>query len=178
MPFFIRPCNLEMDTTAYIQYLIKHQARLNLPYAFAAKLSFFSSPISMGRAVLMFEDEPYGILGAAGFVYGTGANDYEDRHICHVEVAYLQEEYRSTMLFMRMLNGLLAEMKAGNPGVSRVQFWIPANQEQLEKLCARFAVWPCSVKSTGVSGDQHLSFYSFSFAKLEEYCSRFHFANT
>ncbi len=72
MEFMFRPCELEMDDELYIQFLLEHHNNLNLPYEFAVKLSFLSSPLIAGKAMLILREEPYEVVGAAGFVFGTG----------------------------------------------------------------------------------------------------------
>ncbi|WP_409343597.1 hypothetical protein [Paenibacillus sp. MBLB4367] len=171
MFFEFRPCTLEMDYDAYIKFLLRHHDELNLPYKFAMKLSFLGSPLLLGKAVLAISEEPYEIVGAAGFVYGTGANDYEDTHICQVEVAFIRKEYRRTSLFIRGLRALLDEMKAGNPDVEKIQFWTSASadKEELGTLLSKISALPGSTKSIV----NRLSFYTISFHELESYCHRF-----
>lgn len=169
MLFQFRPCNFEMDYETYIRFLLQHHDELNLPYPFAVKLSFIGSPLLFGKAMLIFSEEPYDVVGAAGFVYGTGPNQYEDRHICQVEVAFLLREYRCTSLFMQGLHALVGEMKAGNPDVEMVQFWTSENQAGLEKLFSKFHALPGSNRFTV----NNLVCHQISFHELEAYCSRF-----
>lgn len=169
MPFLFRPCSFEMDYEAYINFLLRHHNELNLPYPFALKLSFISSPLIFGKAMLIFSEEPYQIVGAAGFVYGTGPNRYEDRHICQVEVAFLQREYQRTLLFRQGLQVLLDEMKAGNPDVEKVQFWASEDQAELESLFSKWDALPGSERFTV----NHLVCHRISFHELERYCRRF-----
>lgn len=166
MRFEYRSCELEMDYVAYIKFLLQHHAELNLPYAFAPKLSFISSPLIFGEAMLIYSDEPHQIVGAAGFVYGTGANNHEDRHICQVELAFLQEDYRSTFLFVRGLQALLRLMKAGEAGVKCVQFWVSESEGELQTFFSRFLSLPGSEKQI----INNLSLYKIPFHELEAYC--------
>lgn len=169
MSFLFRPCNMEMDHQAYINFLLEHHDELNLPYSFAVKLGFISSPLMFGQAVLIFSEETYRIVGAAGFVYGTGPNGYKDRHICQVEVAYLEPEFRQTSLFMQGLLVLIGQIKAGNPEVETVQFWAAETQAELERIFSRFNGLPGSNRFTV----NHLTCHQFSFHELETYCRRF-----
>ncbi|TMV50926.1 hypothetical protein FE783_09710 [Paenibacillus mesophilus] len=169
MPFQFRPCTVEMDYKAYIHFLLQHHAGLNLPYPFAMKLSFISSPLLFGKGMLIIDEEPYEIAAAAGFVYGTGANEYKDRHICQVEVAFIRSEYRRTFLFIRGLQALVDEMKAGNPDVEQVQFWTSAEQGESEKLFSKFGALPGSTKTLV----NDLAFYTVPFRELEALCRRF-----
>ncbi|GAA3407005.1 hypothetical protein ACFFNY_00005 [Paenibacillus hodogayensis] len=169
MTYLFRSCELEMDYEAYVRFLLQHHDELNLPYSFSLKMSFFSSPLFLGRALLVYTEEPYEIVGAAGFVYGTGANDYEDRHICQVEIAFLRKGYRRTSLFLRGLQTLLALAKEGNPEVERIQFWLAADQQGLKRLLTKFAALPGSTSSVV----NNLTLHSVSIRELEAYCRRF-----
>lgn len=169
MSYEFRPCELEMDFTAYIKFLIQHQAELNLPYSFAMKLSFIASPLIFGKAMLVFSEEPYQIVGAAGFVYGTGAEEYNDRHVCQVEVAFLKSEHRRTTLFMRSLQKLVELIKAGEPAVQQLQFWAPADDADLNKLLSNFLAWSGSTSNV----TNNMAFYTIPFRELESYCRRY-----
>ncbi|NOU93738.1 hypothetical protein GC093_10960 [Paenibacillus sp. LMG 31456] len=169
MSYQFRLCNFEMDYEGYIKFLLEHHDELNLLYPFAVKLSFISSPLIFGKAMLIFSEDPYQIVGASGFVYGTGPNNYEDRHICQVEVAFLQREYRCKPLFIKGLKVLIAEMKAGNPDVETVQFWASDGQMELEGLFSKFNSLPGSNRFTV----NNLVCYQISFRELETYCRRF-----
>lgn len=169
MSFAFRLCTLEMDFDAYVTFLLRHDRELGLPYPFPVKLSFLSSPLILGKAMLVISEEPYDIVGAAGFVYGTGPRDYEDRDVCQIEVAFLREGCRRSLLFARGLQALVAEMKAGNPDVSQVQFWAPAAPEEpQERLFGRLSALPGA--SRAVVND--LALYTVPFVELERYSRR------
>ncbi|CAG7648552.1 hypothetical protein PAESOLCIP111_05622 [Paenibacillus solanacearum] len=152
-----------------MKFLLRHYTDLNLPYDFAVKLSFISSPLLFGKAMLILSEEDYDVVGAAGFVYGTGPNGYEDRHICQVEVAYLRPEYRRTTLFMQGLLKLLGEIQSGGPEVEIVQFWVTEGQSEEDKLFSKFIGLPGS-KRFLVNG---LACHQVLFRELEDYCSKF-----
>ncbi|WP_438447014.1 hypothetical protein [Gorillibacterium sp. sgz5001074] len=173
MNVLFRACRLEMDYEAYMDFLLRHAGELNLPYPFAMKLSFLASPLILGQAMLIFTEEPYEIVGAAGFVYGTGPGEYQDRHLCQIEIAYLRPEHRSTTLFARGLQELTALMRAGNPEVRQVQFWAPEDRKELGSLFAKLTALPGSSKS--VSGP--LALYSVLFDELAAYCRELRPAN-
>ncbi|MEI7024081.1 hypothetical protein WBG83_00035 [Paenibacillus sp. y28] len=132
------------------------------------KLSFLCSPLMFGKALRIMDEETYEMVGAAGFVLGTGANHYEDREICQVEVAFIRKEYRSSPLFVQLLESLVATMKEANPDLAQVQFWVPAEQKDLDRLCSKFLALPGSVKSVV----NKLAFYTVPFPALEAYCRR------
>lgn len=170
MQFLFRPCVFEMDHQAYMNFLIVRHDELNLPYPFAMKLSFISSPLMHGKAMLVFEEESYELVGAAGFVYGTGADDYEDRRIVQVEVVYVSKPYRGGALFSRFLRAMVDLMKEEEPNVRRLRFWASARDSVQERLFTKFLALPGSTSHTAENG---LTFYEAEFLELEAYCQRF-----
>lgn len=169
MAYEIRSCEFELDFELYIQFLLQNHDKLNLPYPFGMKLSFLSSPLILGNAMLIYQEETHEIIGAAGFVYGTSANEYEDRSICQVEIAFIRNEYRRTAVFARSMQFLVNLMKAGNPEVEQVQFWTVTGHDELDKLLSRFNALPGSSQSSG----DNLTFYTMPYRELETYCHKF-----
>lgn len=163
-----RLSQFEMDLELYISFLLEHHGELNLPYSFAMKLSFIASPLVLGKALMIFNEEPYEMIGTAGFVYGTSAHDYEDRHICQVEVAFIQKAYRQTSVFAQGLRELVRVIKADNEAVQQVQFWTPVDQPDLDRLLGRFTLLPHATKSIV----NNMAFYTIPFDELESYCNR------
>jgi hypothetical protein len=168
MSFEFRICEFEMDHEAYMDFLLSHHDELNLPYPFAMKLSFISSPLFLGKAMLVINEESYHMVGAAGFGYGTGPGDYEDKHICQIEVAFIEEGLRRTSLFVQGLHALVHAIKEGNPDVRQVQFWASAADYRLDRLFAKFLALPGSTKS--IVND--FALYTVPSHELEAYCNR------
>lgn len=163
MSWLLRPCKLEMDFELYVHFLLQHHDQLNLPYAYGMKLSFIGSPLLLGKAMLMFDEETYRLAGAAGCVYGTGAGDFEDRHICQIEVMYICDEDRGGLLFAQALHTLLDWVRTDNPAVERVQFWASADDES--RLFARFAALPGASRTI----NNRLALYAAPFEALESH---------
>ncbi|KRE72955.1 hypothetical protein ASL11_07920 [Paenibacillus sp. Soil750] len=155
-----------MDHEVYMNFLLRHQDELNLPYTFGMKLSFISSPLFLGKAMLIINEESYDMVGAAGFGYGTGPGDYEDQHICQIEVAFIEKELRGSTLFVQGLRALVHAIKAGNPDVRQVQFWTSAADEEQDRLFNKFLALPGSTKSIV----NNLALYTVPFHELEAYC--------
>lgn len=168
MPFEFRISNFEMDHEAYMDFLIRHHDELNLPYPFAMKLSFISSPLFLGKAMLVIDEVSYRMVGAAGFGYGTGPGNYEDRHICQVEVAFIEEHLRCTSLFAQGLRALVDAIQSDNPDVRQVQFWTSTTEDRLNRLFAKFLALPGSARTVVNS----LALFTVPFDELEAYCSR------
>ncbi|MDR6553406.1 hypothetical protein [Paenibacillus qinlingensis] len=169
MSFQFRTSEFEMDHEAYMDFLLRHHDELNLPYTFGMKLSFISSPLLLGKAMLIISEESYDIVGAAGFGYGTGPADYEDQHICQIEVAFIEKELRKSPLFVQGFRALIHAIKKGNPDVRQVQFWTSAAEDDgLDRLFAKFLALPGSTKSIV----NHLALFTIPFHELEAYCNR------
>ncbi|CAN7738908.1 hypothetical protein LJR153_006377 [Paenibacillus sp. LjRoot153] len=168
MSYEFRVSEFEMDHEAYMDFLLRHHDELNLPYTFGMTLSFISSPLFLGKAMLIISEESYDMVGAAGFGYGTGPGDYEDQYICQIEVAFIEKELRSTTLFAQGLRALVHAIKAGNPDVRQVQFWASAAEEELDRLIAKFLALPGSTKSIVNT----LALFTIPFHELEAYCNR------
>lgn len=158
-----------MDHDAYVSFLIQHHDELRLPYSFATKLTFVCSPLLFGKAMIVLDEDAYEIAGVVGYVYGTGADDYEDMRICQIEVAFIQQEYRGATLFMKGLKALIDVIQVDNPAVQQVQFWTPADQMDLDRLFSHFMALPDATKS--IVNDR--AFYTLPFESLEMYVERF-----
>lgn len=169
MHYLCRPCSTELDYEEYMTFLLRHDAELNLPYPFAVKLGFLSSPLLFGKAMLVLSEEDYDVVGAVGFVYGTGANNYEDRQICQVEVMYLRPEHRRQTLFVQVLLALLAKLQEGGEAVERVQFWVKEDRTEENRLFSKALALPGSERHL-VNG---LFCYQIPYRELENYCLRF-----
>lgn len=170
MQFLFRPCVFEMDHKAYVNFLIAHHNELNLPYPFAMKLSFLSSPLIYGKALLVFEQDCYELVGAAGFVYGTGDNDYEDRQTAQVEVVYLSKPYRTGKLFFELMRNLIRLMQEEEPQVTRVQFWAMPRDPAHVRLFGKFLALPGSSSETAENG---LKLHQAEYSELEAYILRY-----
>ncbi|MDF2960430.1 MAG: hypothetical protein K0S39_2165 [Paenibacillus sp.] len=158
-----------MSYDQYMIFLLEHHAELNLPYDFRTKFSFISSPLVLGKLFLGVEEEEHVPVAAIGFVYGTGAMDYEDKHICQIEVAFIRHPYRRTRLFLRGLQFLTDFIARDNPDVQYIQFWTPAGQKDLKSLFSKLGGSP----KTGTTGQGEADFYQIDFKEWVKYCSRF-----
>lgn len=168
MPSIIRPCEFEMDHEAYARFLLEHHDQLNLHYPFAMKLSFLASPLLMGRALLVFDEDKYELAGAAGFVLGTGPGEYEDRHICQAEIAFIRPAYRRTTVFRDGLLAFVELVRSANPDVRILQFWAPLDPG-LRRLFAKFGAVP---EDAGQASVDRPVKYTVPFHMLEHYCAR------
>ena len=155
-----------------MRFLLEHDSELNLPYKFGMKLSFVASPLFLGKAMLVFSEESYEVIGAAGYVYGTGANDHQDRHVCQVEVAFIREDYRRTRLFAQSMRELVNLIRKDNPEVDTLQFWIPAADASLRRLFAKLGALPGAT----LSPVNEMMLCKVPYTAIESYSRRFHTA--
>lgn len=169
MQVSFRPCVFEKDQDAYIRFLIERHNELGLPYPFAMNFSFFASPLLFGGAMLAIDPQRQRTIGAAGFVLGTGAQQYEDRQVCQIEVAFLLEEYRGTYVFPRFLRALVDLMRTSEPDVRQVQFWADTRQTKRKRLYDKLLVVPGSTVQRAENG---LSLYQTPYAPLEAFLNR------
>src|SRR5690606_21802189 len=88
----------------YLLFLMRHYEELGLPYDFEMTLSFIGNPMWEGNALIAREQMTETVLGAIGFVFGTGADQFEDKDICQVEIVYIDKVWRRSPLFLRMLS--------------------------------------------------------------------------
>jgi len=158
-----------MDHEAYIKFVLEHHRDLNLPYPFHVKLSFAGSPLVLGKAMLVIDEESYELVGAAGFVFGTGANDHQDRDVCQAELAFLLPKHRGTPLFVRGLQALLDAAREANPDVEWFQFWIPGDRAELTSLFSKLAELP----GAGVETANGLTLFRIPFGELAAYVRSF-----
>ncbi len=165
MPYLFRVCRFDMDHEAYIKFVLENHQDLNLPYPFHVMLSFAGSPLVLGKAMLVIDEESYELVGAAGFVFGTGANDHQDRNVCQAELAFLLPKHRGKPLFVRGLQTLLDCVAEDNPDVEWFQFWLPGDQAELTKLCSKLSSLPGASLQT-VNG---MSLYRIPFGELAAY---------
>ncbi|MCI3918857.1 hypothetical protein MO973_01250 [Paenibacillus sp. TRM 82003] len=163
-----------MDFKAYTHYLIERHSDLQLPYSFPMKLSFISSPLMYGKAMLVVDEDEYVPVGAAGFVFGTGADGYVNREVIQLEVLYVEKEYRRGRLLLRFLQALVDNMKAEEPNVRHVQFWAAAREPEQIRLFAKILALPGSRSHTAENG---LTLYQADYSELEAYFRRFSSAN-
>lgn len=163
--FIFRHCELDMDHASYLRYLISRHDKLNLPYSFAIKLSFLASPLVLGKAMLIHCEDTYRTIGACGFAYGTGPGEYEDRENCQIEIFYIEEDRRTPGLLLAAAIELMALIRAGNPDVKNVQFWVPAKPGANDTLLGRIARLP-SASRTVVDA---LALYKLPIDELEDW---------
>jgi hypothetical protein len=169
MDVHFRNCFYEMDHKAYMNYLLERHDELGLPYSFAMKLSFISSPLIYGKAILAVEQEQNEFIGAIGYVFGTGEDEYRDRQVAQLEVAYLEKPYRGSTLFARLLRATVDSIRQAEPSVNRLQFWAAPREASFKRLVAKLMTLPGSASVTAENG---LTLYQVDFRELETYCDR------
>ncbi|MDQ0171249.1 hypothetical protein [Paenibacillus tundrae] len=166
MSGYFSVCSTYMYQHRYMDFLLANYKELNMPYPFPVTLSYISSPLLIhGGAILYFddEDEP---AGALGYIYGTGENDYEDRHVIQIQVAFLTEQNRGSRLFLEGLCFLIQHLaeQADAELPQEIHFWT-AKDVRKHRLFSKFAK-----QSENVEGEYGgMSGYKVSLAHLRTY---------
>ncbi|MEK3883308.1 hypothetical protein [Paenibacillus sp. PL2-23] len=165
MHYIHRPCELEMDHSAYMKFLLSNYDQLRSPYSFPMTLSFIASPLILGQAWLIFSEEEYECVGAFSVVFGTGERNYEDREICQLSVAYLQPEVRRTPLFARTMHLLLQRLEHLNPEIKELHVWTARNSDEQRLLTKLSRLDGATRRAT----DGDLELYALPFHSLKMY---------
>lgn len=168
MGYYFSVCSTHMYQFNYIDFVLEHYRELNLPYAFPAALSYIASPLLMeSEPILGFDDEDQ-VVGALGYIHGTGENNYADRHIVQLQAAYIVERHRRTGLFVQGLQFLLQHLALQEEKVEELRFWTentPSNRRLYTKFAKRFA------SADNDSGS--LDAYRVSTSELQAYLAKF-----
>jgi len=123
----------------YFLLLMNHYEELRLPYDAEMTLSFIGTPILEGNAMIARLKETNETVASLGFVFGTGADGYEDHSICQVEIIYIEHVWRQTKLFVSMLLAFADFLEHKHPSTKVIQFWSPADQDDLNRLFMKFS---------------------------------------
>ena len=138
MSYYFSICASEFYQQKYVEFLLENYEQLQLPYAFPVALSYIVSPILMTHeSFLCFNDDDE-VVGAFGCIYGTGEKEYEDTDIVQIQVIFLADQYRGTLLFARALHFFTEYLEQLDREVKELRFWAPADAS-LHKLFAKIA---------------------------------------
>ncbi|MGO4179927.1 hypothetical protein AB4Z17_02000 [Paenibacillus sp. TAF43_2] len=138
MSYYFNICSTAKYQEAFITFLLEHFVQLNLPYSFPVSLSYLSSPLFMEKESILFRNPDDEIIGAIGYIHGTGDQNYENEHIVQIQTVFIKESYRSTRLFLQASQFLAQYLAQLKQPVTELRFWIPA-QPNLQRLCAKSA---------------------------------------
>jgi hypothetical protein len=138
MSYYFTVCSTAMYQDIYIDFLLRHYEKLNLPYSFQVSLSYIASPIFMDKDCILLWDSKDEPVGALGFIYGTGEQDYKDKHIVQIQTFFLKEDFRSGRLFLQASQFFSQYLAQLNHAVTELRFWVPV-QPSLQRLCAKIA---------------------------------------
>lgn len=123
----------------YFLLLMRNYPDLGLPYPFDMTLSFVGNPICAGDALIARNAKSGETVGALGFVFGTGADEYTDRSVCQVEALYVKPGWRQTAVPALLLLHFADYLEQCRPGIERIQFWSPADLPALDRLFRKFS---------------------------------------
>ncbi|OBZ11102.1 hypothetical protein [Bacillus sp. FJAT-26390] len=155
----------------YIEFLLLNYEHLKLGYSFPVSLSYLSSPIFMEREAILVLDDEQNVIGAVGYIHGTGEQHYEDIHIVQIQVLFLLEKYRRSRLFLHVLQFLAQHLAQLKEPPLELRFWA-TDRTGLEKIIARFAMKMSATHTDYGINTQYQadfkSFYAFAMAYPHE----------
>ncbi|WP_400164408.1 hypothetical protein ACAF76_000515 [Brevibacillus sp. TJ4] len=165
-------CSTESYQQKYIVFLLENYEQLRLPYPFSVSLSFLASPILLEREAILALNEEEEPVAAFSYIYGTGENNYQDKDIVQVQIAFISEPYRNTRLFLRGLQFLIEYIESLDEPVKEFRFWAPADDD-CRTLFGKMATLSSSVDTVFGRIDEYRS----SFAAWKDYAARFRYDN-
>lgn len=122
----------------YLEFLLEHYRELNMPYSFPVTFSYIASPAFMEQEAILCYSGEYDVIGAIGYIIGTGEQDYQDTYVAQIQIAFFLEPYRGTLLFVRAMQFLTQHIAQIPHEVKELRFWAPAD-DQLRSLFAKLA---------------------------------------
>ncbi|WP_127533946.1 hypothetical protein [Paenibacillus kobensis] len=132
-------CSTEMYQRKYMDFLLTYYEDLRLPYSFPIAFGFIASPVLLGEECFLCLDEEGDAIGAFSYIHGTGEENYKDRHIVQLQVAYLKPSYRCTTLFLQGLQTLAEHLNELNEEVQELVFWTETDGDST-RLFDKFAL--------------------------------------
>ncbi|GMK48783.1 hypothetical protein PghCCS26_59130 [Paenibacillus glycanilyticus] len=157
-------CATEACQRKYMDFLLANYEDLRLPYPFLVAFGFIASPILMGQECVLCLDGEGEVIGAFGYIHGTGEGNYEDRHVVQLQVALLSESYRCTRFFLEGLQMLARHLNELNGAVNELVFWTGMDDYAI-RLFNKFAER---------TGDGELAIgYQVTLRQLNKYLAKF-----
>lgn len=153
----------------YFLLLMRRYDDLGLPYPFDMTFSFIGNPIISGNALIARKADSEETIGALGFVFGTGEDQYTDESVCQIEAVYVEPGWRQTKAAVWLLMEFVALLKNRQPPVERIQFWAPADRPDLHRLFSKFS----DCIRTNEKSFGRISLYETTLERLAAYADRF-----
>lgn len=153
----------------YFLLLMRRYEDLGLPYDFDMTLSFIGNPIVSGNAFIARSLQSGETIGALGFVFGSGADQYTDESLCQIEVLYIEEGWRHTKLLAQMLLEFVEFEKHRHRPIERIQFWSPADRSDLHRMFTKFS----DCIRTNEKSFGRISLYQSTMDRIAKYAQRF-----
>lgn len=172
MSYYFQICATERYQELYISFLLEHYSELNLPYSFPVTLSYIASPVLMTEEAILCFDDNDEVAGALGYIYGTGEQQYQDKHIVQLQTIFLIDKHRGTRLFLEGLQYLTQYLAQLDREISELRFWAPA-QDGLRQLFGKLAERTASSDTSFGMLDE----YRTPFTRLQQYGARFRHEN-
>ncbi|USG63292.1 hypothetical protein NDK47_13945 [Brevibacillus ruminantium] len=168
MSYYFALCSSEMYQQKYLEFLLEHYHELHLPYAFPETFSYLASPVLMGKGCFLCFNDEYEVIGAFGFIFGTGEHEYTDTDIVQIQAVFILKHYRKSYLFLHSLQFFIQYLAQQRGEVREIRFWSPAD-EPLRRLFDKLAQRVASVQMEFGTLDE----YRASFEAWQAYAAKF-----
>lgn len=159
-------CEKDEDYEKFSFYILDHRKELH-PEFTTPMTFFFLGTQSFYGGCLLAKDLNQRVIGALGYVYGTPEGEFKDPHILRINMVHIAEPYRGSLLFYNGLKHLIHKLDTEAKGINEVQFFIPKENNYLNRLCLKFSK---KVKETSSLGTEIL--YSAHFTELCSYIEK------
>jgi len=153
----------------YIEYVLDRYIQLNMPYPFTVSFNYLASPVLMDEEIFLALDDEHQIVGCLSFIRGTAEHNYENREVIQLQVFYIDPPYRSTKLFLELLQLMVQCLQYLEEPVKELQFWTKEDSIIRSLVTKRLAI----------EAQQHQSVYGslvsyvIPYEMLEKYVSSF-----
>jgi hypothetical protein len=92
----------------------------------------------MGKDAILAFNQDDKLVGAIGYILGTGEQEYADTDVIQIQTIFIEPSYRGTRLFLRGLQFFMERLQEHDTAVTELRFWTPALDE-LRSLLGKFA---------------------------------------
>lgn len=170
MQFEVMRCSAFMYMQRYMEFILDNYSELNIPYPFNVSLSYLSSPILLDGEVFLALDDENEVIGAISYIYGTADQNYSNREVIQFQIAYLSKPYRTSSVFLLMLQLISQYLVYIEDSIEELRFWSKPDL-YLERIVNKRM--DCAIKHyESIYGSLHE--YRIPFAIFQQYTSQFH----
>ena len=131
-------CTTDAEQSAFVRFILNNWTEVRqgveLAYAFFCIFTVFR----YGQAILYRNDEG-DIIAGVGFIKGTPLSFGADDGLCYIEMVYIKDGYRYTLLFKHMLIDLRNFIINTIPNIAEIRFLCHSEDLKLNRLAGKMA---------------------------------------